>query len=72
LKHKFKGSDDEWATVLSHFLLQQQPEKGHAGILDGVRMVYALKKGKLELSFRQDVQGIKVGYSNGFGNQLPN
>jgi hypothetical protein len=60
LKRKFKGTDDEWATVLSHFLLQQPPEEGHAGILDGVRMVYTLKKKNLELSFRQDVQGIKV------------
>jgi hypothetical protein len=60
LKRKFKGTDDEWATVLSHFLLQQPPEEGYAGILDGVRMVYTLKKKNLELSFRQDVQGIKV------------
>jgi hypothetical protein len=61
LKHKFKGSDDDWAAVLSHFLLQQQPGEGHAGLLDGVRMVYTLKSNKLELSFRHDVQGIKVG-----------
>ncbi|KAF1945292.1 hypothetical protein EJ02DRAFT_369615 [Clathrospora elynae] len=60
LKHKFKGSDDEWVTVLSHFLLQKQPESGQAGILHGVRMVYTLKKDNLELTFRQDVQGIKV------------
>ncbi|KAH7371944.1 hypothetical protein BKA66DRAFT_572513 [Pyrenochaeta sp. MPI-SDFR-AT-0127] len=58
LKHKFKGSDDEWATVLSHFLLQKHPE--HASILDRVRMVYTLKDNNLELSIRQDVQGIKV------------
>jgi hypothetical protein len=60
LKHKFKGSDDEWAAVLSHFLLQQPPEERHAGILDGIRMVYTLKSNNLELSFRHDVQGIKV------------
>jgi hypothetical protein len=65
LKHKFKGSDDEWAAVLSHFLLQQQPEEGHADILDGVRMVYTLKSNNLELSFRHDVQGIKVSIATG-------
>ncbi|KAI4923887.1 hypothetical protein J4E85_008044 [Alternaria conjuncta] len=60
LKHKFKGSDDEWAAVVSHFLLQQQPEIGQTDILDGVRMVYTLKNKNLELSFRQDVGNIKV------------
>lgn len=61
LKHKFKGTDDEWAAILSHFLLPQQPEEGHhAGLLDGVRMVYTLKNDNLHVSFRQDVQGIKV------------
>ncbi|KAH7411747.1 hypothetical protein DE146DRAFT_253819 [Phaeosphaeria sp. MPI-PUGE-AT-0046c] len=58
LKHKFKGSDDEWAAVLSHFLLQQ-PAKDQASTLHGVRLVYTLKD-RLTLSFRQDVQGIKV------------
>jgi hypothetical protein len=58
LKHKFKGTDDEWAAVLSHFLLQQ-PAKDHASTLHGVRLVYTLKD-NLTLSFRQDVQGIKV------------
>lgn len=62
LKHKFKGSDDEWANVLSHFLLQEQPDK--AGILDRVRMVYTIKGDNLELSIRQDVQGIKVPLHN--------
>jgi hypothetical protein len=61
LKHKFKGSDDEWAAVLSHFLLQQ-PAKDRNGILNDVRLVYKLKN-NLELSFRQDVQGIKVTHS---------
>ncbi|KAF1835204.1 hypothetical protein BDW02DRAFT_548617 [Decorospora gaudefroyi] len=60
LKHKFKGSDDEWVIVLSHFLLQQPPEEEKAAILNGVRMIYTLKNNNLELSFRQDVQGIKV------------
>ncbi|KAF1844957.1 uncharacterized protein K460DRAFT_336754 [Cucurbitaria berberidis CBS 394.84] len=60
LRHKFKGSDDEWATILSHFFLQKQPENGQTGILDGVRIVYAIKNDNLELSIRQDVQGIKV------------
>ncbi|KAJ4369578.1 hypothetical protein N0V83_005340 [Neocucurbitaria cava] len=60
LKHKFKGSDDEWATVLAHFLLQKQPESDQIGILEGVRIVYAIKNDNLEISIRQDVQGIKV------------
>ncbi|CAI9631345.1 unnamed protein product [Alternaria burnsii] len=60
LKHKFKGSDHEWATIVSHFLLQQQPELGEAALLDGIRMVYTLKNKSLELSFRKDVQNIKV------------
>ncbi|KAI5378291.1 hypothetical protein J4E82_002987 [Alternaria postmessia] len=60
LKHKFKGSDHEWATIVSHFLLQQQPEVGEAALLDGIRMVYTLKNKSLELSFRKDVQNIKV------------
>jgi hypothetical protein len=58
LKHKFKGDDDEWAALLSHFLLQQPP-KSRGSTLNGVRLVYTLKD-NLELSFRQDVQGIKV------------
>lgn len=61
MKHKFKGTDDEWAAVLSHFLLQQ-PAKDHAVTLQGVRLVYTLKD-SLTLSFRQDVQGIKVSCS---------
>jgi hypothetical protein len=60
LKLKFKGSDDEWAALLSHFLLQQ-PALDNSSTLHGVRLVYALKD-SLELSFRQDVQGIKVSY----------
>ncbi|CAO2648191.1 Nn.00g074580.m01.CDS01 [Neocucurbitaria sp. VM-36] len=60
LKHKFKGSDGEWATVLARFLLQKQPESDQEGLLEGVRMVYAIKNDNLELSVRQDVQGIKV------------
>jgi hypothetical protein len=58
LKLKFKGSDEEWAAVLSHFLLQK-PVTDNAGLLTGVRLVYTLKD-DLELSFRRDVQGIKV------------
>ncbi|KAH3915235.1 hypothetical protein HBH56_086130 [Parastagonospora nodorum] len=58
LKLKFKGSDEEWAAVLSHFLLQK-PVTHNAGLLTGVRLVYTLKD-DLELSFRRDVQGIKV------------
>lgn len=60
LRHKFKGTDDEWDTLLSYFLLQKQPEIAQASFLDGVRLVYALKKDNLEISIRQDVQGIKV------------
>jgi hypothetical protein len=59
LKHKFKGSDDDWAAVLSHFLLQQ-PVDGKGGLILGVRLVYTLKD-DLCLTFRRDVQGIKVG-----------
>jgi hypothetical protein len=62
LKHKFKGSDDEWAAVLSHFLLQH-PANRKGASLDGVRLVYTLKEKQLELSLRQDVQGIKVRYT---------
>jgi hypothetical protein len=58
LKLKFKGTDDEWAAVLSHFLLQQ-PAQDNDNMLHGVRLVYTLKD-SLELSLRQDVQGIKV------------
>jgi hypothetical protein len=62
LKHKFKGSDDEWASILSHFLLQHpapDASTSNSNSLDGVRLVYTLKD-DLTLSFRQDVQGIKV------------
>jgi hypothetical protein len=64
LKHKFKGSDDEWAAVLSHFLLLQPASDKDSNILNGVRLVYTLKE-QLELSFRQDVQGIKVSCGTG-------
>ena len=60
LKHKFKGSDDEWAIILSHFLLQKQPDQKQTGLLDDVRMLYTIKGNGLELSIRQDIQGIKV------------
>ncbi|KAF2250491.1 hypothetical protein BU26DRAFT_264273 [Trematosphaeria pertusa] len=60
LKHKFKGTDHEWETVLFHFLLQKQPEGDGARILENVRMVYALKGDNIEISVRQDVKGIKV------------
>ncbi|KAJ4378934.1 hypothetical protein N0V86_005811 [Didymella sp. IMI 355093] len=60
LKHKFKGTDAEWEAVLAHFLLQKQLGPDRANLLEGVRMVYTLKKIGLEVSIRQDVQGIKV------------
>ena len=56
---------------MSHFLLQQQPELGKAALLDGIRMVYTLKNKSLELSFRKDVQNIKVdSYPNPLGIRL--
>ncbi|KAH7073686.1 hypothetical protein BKA63DRAFT_472073 [Paraphoma chrysanthemicola] len=58
LKQKFKGSDEEWANLLSHFLLQK-PAPENSAIVEGVRLVYTLKD-SMTLSFRQDVQGIKV------------
>jgi hypothetical protein len=60
LRHKYKGTDKEWETLLSHFLLQTQPEGGDASILDNVRIVYTLQNDELTISFRQDVKGIKV------------
>ncbi|KAF3041542.1 hypothetical protein E8E12_006687 [Didymella heteroderae] len=60
LKHKFKGTNKDWEAVLAHFLLQKQPGPDQTNLLEGVRMVYNLKKGGLEVSIRQDVQGIKV------------
>ncbi|USP80579.1 hypothetical protein yc1106_07853 [Curvularia clavata] len=60
LRLKFKGTDGEWAAILSHFLLMKQPEIEDVHLLHGVSMVYALKNGALEISFRQDVQTIKV------------
>lgn len=60
LKHKFKGTNAEWEAVLAHFLLQKQLGPDRANLLEGVRMVYTLKKGDLEVSIRQDVQGIKA------------
>ena len=60
LKHKFKGTDQEWEAILAHFLLQEHPQNVRAGILDNVKMVHALKNDKLQVSIRQDVKGIKV------------
>ena len=60
LKHKFKGTNAEWEAVLAYFLLQKQVGLDQANLLEGVRMVYALKKDDLEISIRQDVQGIKA------------
>jgi hypothetical protein len=61
LKHKFKGTPDEWEQVLSHFLLQKQPEGDTAKLLDNVRIVYALKGETVEIVIQQDVKGIKAG-----------
>ncbi|KAL1655009.1 hypothetical protein SLS61_002317 [Didymella pomorum] len=60
LKQKFKGTNAEWEAVLAHFLQQKQLGPDQANLLEGVRMVYTLKKDGLEVSIRQDVQGIKV------------
>ncbi|KAF3000857.1 hypothetical protein E8E13_007322 [Curvularia kusanoi] len=60
LKHKFKGTNAEWEAVLAHFLLQRPLGPGQANLLEGVRMVYVLKKDHLEVTIRRDVQGIKV------------
>ncbi|KAG9201855.1 hypothetical protein G6514_005272 [Epicoccum nigrum] len=60
LKHKFKGTNAEWDAVLAYFLLQRQLGPDQANLLEGVRMVYVLKKDHLEVAIRQDVQGIKV------------
>jgi hypothetical protein len=60
LKHKFKGTNAEWEAVLAYFLLQKQLGPGQVNLLEGVRMVYTLKKDDLEVSVRQDVQGIKA------------
>jgi hypothetical protein len=60
LKHKFKGTPEEWEQLLSHFLLQTQPEEDTAKLLENVRMVYALKGGNVEIVIQQDVKGIKA------------
>lgn len=60
LKRKFKGTADEWEEVLSHFLLQKQPEGTKAQLLEHVRMVYALKGDDIEITIQQNVKGIKA------------
>lgn len=59
-KKKYNGSDDEWEAVLSHFLLQTQPEDKHAKALDGLHMVYSMKDDDIVLVIRKDVENIKV------------
>jgi hypothetical protein len=61
LKRKFKGSNSEWEAILSHFLLQKQPEEENAKALDDINMVYAMDgEAALQLIIRRDVKGIKV------------
>ena len=60
LKRKFKGSADDWETLLSHFLLQKQLEGDGAKLLENVRMVYTLKGENIEITIQQDVKGIKA------------
>ena len=67
MKHKFKGTDKEWESILCHFLLQKQPEEQHASILDNVRLIYTLNKDRLHVAIRQDVKGIKVGVHRPYG-----
>ncbi|PVI03936.1 hypothetical protein DM02DRAFT_625458 [Periconia macrospinosa] len=55
LKHKFKGTSQEWEAILSHFLLHQVAILAH-----DVRFVYSLRSNSLRLSFQQNVKGIKV------------
>lgn len=59
-KHKFNGSDSEWATLLSCLLLQTPPQEAHVSLLHGVCLLYTLKPHQLELSIRRDVGDIKV------------
>ncbi|KAF2640746.1 hypothetical protein P280DRAFT_469451 [Massarina eburnea CBS 473.64] len=59
LKKKFKGSDDDWEAVLSHFLLHQLPG-GHAKAVENVHLAYTLRNNTIELSIQQHVKGIKV------------
>lgn len=61
-RHKFKGTEEEWVTMLSFFLLQHPLEKAQVSLLHGVRMVHTLKTDNLELSFRRDVGDIKVSF----------
>ncbi|KAF2261677.1 hypothetical protein CC78DRAFT_345680 [Lojkania enalia] len=61
LRHNnFKGSDAEWLALLSHFLLQIQPEERHASALERVRTEYSWRNKDLVITFRQDVENIKV------------
>ena len=60
LRHKFKGSLDDWETLLSHFLLQKQPEADGAKLLESVRIVYALKNDNIDIIIQQDIKGIKA------------
>lgn len=60
LRHKFKGSAEDWEAILSHFLLQKQPEGDAAKVLENVRVVYALKGDNIEIIIQQDIKGIKV------------
>ncbi|KAJ4348753.1 uncharacterized protein N0V89_010131 [Didymosphaeria variabile] len=64
LKHKFKGTAEEWEQVLSHFLLEKQPEGDAAKLLENVRMVYALKGENIEITIQQDVKGIKASHTS--------
>lgn len=60
LRHKFKGSLDDWEALLSHFLLQKQLQSDGAKLLENVRMVYALKNDSIEIIIQQDIKGIKA------------
>jgi len=59
-RHKFDGTDAEWAAILSCLLLHTPPEKAHVSLLHGVCILHTLQHDQLELSIRRDVGDIKV------------
>jgi hypothetical protein len=60
-KKTFKGNDAEWESILSHFLLQTQPEDEDATTWDDMNMVYTLEGEDILVIIRREVKGgIKV------------
>ncbi|KAF2182715.1 hypothetical protein K469DRAFT_728344 [Zopfia rhizophila CBS 207.26] len=60
LKRNFKGSNEEWEAILSHFLLQKQPEGENTNILNDINLVNSTDDNEIRLIIRRDVKGIKV------------